>query len=157
MENISTNTLIRTATAADLPQLQIFLQHLVDAERPFDPTLKEGELFYYDISDLMSDKTTEVLVVEFNSQLIGCGYAQIRPTKAFQIHEAYGYIGFMFVDPAYRGQGISNLLLTQLKQWLISHGITEIKLEVYEQNTAAIRAYEKAGFKRFTTTMRIEI
>lgn len=157
MENISINTIIRTATAADLPQLQVFLQHLVDAERPFDPTLKQGELFYYDISKMVDDSATEVLVAEVNNQLIGCGYSQIRTTKDFQVHDAFGYIGFMFVTPAYRGQGISSLLLNQLKQWLVNQGINEIKLDVYEENSAAIRAYEKAGFKRFTTTMRIEI
>lgn len=157
MENISINTLIRTATAADLPQLQVFLQHLVDAERPFDPTLKQGELFYYNIGDMLLDSATEVLVAEYNNQLIGCGYSQIRSTKEFQIHDTFGYIGFMFVTPEYRGQGISSLLLNHLKQWLVSKGINELKLDVYEENTAAIRAYEKAGFKRFTTTMRIEI
>ncbi|MCP1997048.1 GNAT family N-acetyltransferase [Flavobacterium sp. HSC-61S13] len=157
MENISINTLIRTATAADLPQLQVFLQHLVDAERPFDPTLKQGELFYYNIGDMLLDSATEVLVAEYNNQLIGCGYSQMRSTKEFQIHDTFGYIGFMFVTPEYRGQGISSLLLNHLKQWLVSKGINELKLDVYEENTAAIRAYEKAGFKRFTTTMRIEI
>ncbi|MBW3518615.1 GNAT family N-acetyltransferase [Flavobacterium sp. NKUCC04_CG] len=157
MEDISINTIIRTATAADLPQLNVFLQQLVDAERPFDPTLKQGELFYYDISKMIDDSTTEVLVAEVNNQLIGCGYAQLRSTKDFQIHDAFGYIGFMFVTPEYRGQGISNLLLIQLKNWLLNKGVSEIKLEVYYENTAAIRAYEKAGFKKFTTTMRMQI
>jgi hypothetical protein len=41
---------IRPAVNADLPKLAEFLQFLVIAERPFDPTLKEGEIFYYDIA-----------------------------------------------------------------------------------------------------------
>lgn len=157
MEINSEKPQIRAANRADLPKLHEFLQGLVDAERAFDPTLKDGDLFYYNIADMLADNVTEVLVADYQGQLIGCGYAQIRPTKDFQKHSFYGYIGFMYVTPEYRGKGISSLLLLQLKNWLLGKEVTEIKLEVYQENTAAIRAYEKAGFKKFTTTMRIEI
>ena len=49
MSTNNKNITIRPAANTDLPKLAEFLQTLVDAERPFDPTLKEGEIFYYDI------------------------------------------------------------------------------------------------------------
>ncbi|MFH6958117.1 GNAT family N-acetyltransferase [Flavobacterium aquidurense] len=151
------NTNVRRATNADLPQLAEFLQSLVEAERPFDSTLKEGQIFYYDIQELILDKATEVLVVDNGNQIIGCGYAQIRTAKAYEKHESFGYLGFMFVSPEFRGKGINNLLLTDLKKWVLSQGITEVRLEVYHDNEAAVKAYEKAGFKKLITTMRCDI
>lgn len=151
------NTITRSATNGDLPKLSEFLQSLVDAERPFDSTLKEGEIFYYDIQNLIIDKATEVLVVDNGNQIIGCGYAQIRTAKAYEKHESFGYLGFMFVSPEFRGKGISNLLLNDLKKWVLSQGITEVRLEVYHDNEAAVKAYEKAGFKKLITTMRCDI
>lgn len=151
------NTIIRPATNTDLPKLSEFLQSLVAAERPFDSTLKEGEIFYYDIQNLILDKATEVLVVDNGNQIIGCGYAQIRTAKAYEKHESFGYLGFMFVSPEFRGKGISNLLLTDLKKWVLLQGITEVRLEVYHDNEAAVKAYEKAGFKKIITTMRCNI
>ena len=148
---------IRRATTADLPKLAEFLQFLVAAERPFDPTLKEGEIFYYDIKEFISDNKTELLVIDYNQQIIGCGYAQIRSAKPYQNHELFGYLGFMYVSPEFRGNGFNNLLMNDLKKWILSQGITEVRLEVYHENEAAIRAYEKAGFKQILTTMRCNI
>lgn len=157
MSTDNKNIAIRPAANTDLPKLAEFLQTLVDAERPFDPTLKEGEIFYYDIQELISDKATEIMVVESNNEIIGSGYAQIRSAKQYEKHEVFGYLGFMFVSPEFRGQGISGLLLTALKKWILDQGITEVRLQVYDENEAAVRAYEKAGFKKIVTTMRCDI
>lgn len=151
------NIITRPATNTDLPQLNEFLQSLVEAERPFDPTLKEGEIFYYSIQDLIEDTATEVLVIEENNEIIGCGYAQIRSAKSYKNYELFGYLGFMYVKPEFRGRGLNNLLIDELKKWILSKGITEVRLEVYSYNEAAIRAYEKAGFKKIMTEMRFEI
>lgn len=148
---------IRRAATADLPKLAEFLQFLVDAERPFDPTLKEGEIFYYSIEEFISDKKSEILVIDYKGQIIGCGYAQIRSAKPFQKFESFGYLGFMYVSPEFRGNGLNNLLLNDLKKWVLSQGITEVRLEVYSENQAAISAYQKAGFKQISTTMRCDI
>jgi len=158
--NLNLNTkdiAIRRATKADLPKLAEFLQFLVVAERPFDPTLKEGEIFYYNIEDFIADEKSEILVIDYRHQIIGCGYAQIRSAKPYQNHELFGYLGFMYVSPEFRGNGLNNLLLDDLKKWVLSNGITEVRLDVYSENQTAIRAYEKAGFKQISTTMRCDI
>jgi ribosomal protein S18 acetylase RimI-like enzyme len=148
---------IRRATNANLPELAEFLQFLVEAERPFDPTLKEGEIFYYNVEEFISDEKSELLVIDYKHQIIGCGYAQIRSAKSYQKFESFGYLGFMYVSPEFRGNGLNNLLLNDLKKWVLSQGITEVRLEVYSENEAAVRAYEKAGFKQILTTMRCNI
>ncbi|MEJ7560741.1 MAG: GNAT family N-acetyltransferase [Pedobacter sp.] len=152
-ENITT----RHATKDDLPKLDTFLQMLVEAERPFDPTLKDGDIFYYDLKTLIAEDSTAVMIVEANGGIIGSGYAQIRSAKSYERHNFFGYIGFMLVIPEFRGKGIYRVLINELKQWILSKGITEVRLEVYHENDAAVSAYEKVGFKKFITTMRFDM
>jgi ribosomal protein S18 acetylase RimI-like enzyme len=147
----------RHATNADLPILGDFLQVLVAAERPFDPTIKDGKIIYYDLGNLIEDEQSALLVIEANGKVIGSGYAQIREAKPYLRHERFGHLGFMFVIPEFRGKGLNLLLLNELKQWVLSKGIREVRLEVYADNEAAIRAYDKAGFKKLLTTMRCDI
>lgn len=40
---------VRIATLKDLPTLLAFEQGVIEAERPFDPTIKAGNINYYDI------------------------------------------------------------------------------------------------------------
>lgn len=151
------NVVVRPATLSDLRDLKAFMQQLVDAERPFNSTLKEGEIVYYDIEELIADQKTVLMVADCDGRLIGCGYAQIRTAKEYVKHQSYGYLGFMFVDPEFRGKGIGALLLANLKKWILSQGVTEVRLDVYDENEAAVRAYHKAGFKKLISTMRCDI
>lgn len=151
------NTITRPATLNDLPVLAQFLQMLVDAERPFDITLRKGDLFYYDLRELIEKDNSELLVLERDGQLIGCGYAQIRPAKNYVQFTEYAHLGFMFVLPEFRGQGLNQQLIEALKTWIRSRGIQEVRLQVYTENTPAVRAYEKAGFKQLLTEMRYEL
>src|SRR5208283_1606336 len=55
--NIMLDIIVRKATAEDLATLDRFQQGVVDAERRFDSTIKEGPVHYYDIPRmLMSDE-----------------------------------------------------------------------------------------------------
>lgn len=152
-----TTAITRPASLHDLPVLAEFLQMLVNAERPFDVTLQEGDLIYYDLKELIESDNSELLVLEMDGRLVGCGYAQIRPAKTYLRYKAYAHLGFMFVLPAYRGRGLNQQLIEGLMGWVKSKGVKEVRLEVYTENHAAVRAYEKAGFKQILTEMRYEI
>ncbi|MBO9728755.1 MAG: GNAT family N-acetyltransferase [Chitinophaga sp.] len=147
--------LIRKAVAADLPVLLTFEQHIITAERPYDDTLKPGIIHYYDIAAMIEADHVEVLVATYNDQLIGSGYARIEDAKPYRTIPQYAYLGFMFVDPAHRGKGVNKLIIEGLRAWAISRGIAELKLDVYDQNEAAVRAYEKAGFRKNLVEMRL--
>ncbi|GAB3503692.1 GNAT family N-acetyltransferase [Emticicia fontis] len=149
--------IVRAARKEEIDLLIAFEQGIVEAERPFDSTLKEGEIHYYDLLHLIESPIAEVVVAEFNGELIGSGYALIKEAKPYQKHTHYAYLGFMYVKPEYRGQGINKAILEALKQWAISQNIREIRLEVYDENIIAKKAYEKAGFKANLLEMRLEL
>lgn len=147
----------RKATLNDLPVLDNFHQLLVSAERPFDETIKDGIVVYYDLRALIESDDAELLVLEKEGTLVGCGYAHIRKAKSYLTYEEYAHLGFMYVVPEYRGMGLNQQLIAALKQWVLSNGVKEVRLEVYEENLAAVKAYERAGFKKLLSTMRCEI
>jgi GNAT superfamily N-acetyltransferase len=145
---------IRPATLNDLETLLRFEQGVVKAERPFDPTLREETIHYYQLPELIASSQALVLVAEVEQQVVGSGYARILAAKPYLKHEQYAYLGFMYVAPAYRGQGLNGLILQQLTQWAAAQGLTEMRLEVYAHNQPAVRAYEKAGFAAHMLEMR---
>ena len=148
---------IRPAELTDLPILFAFEQGIVEAERPFDPTLKPGHINYYDIKAMIESADTEVLVAVCHKEIVGSAYAQIRSAKPYLQHEYYVYLGFMFVHPAYRGIGVNLKIMETIKDWARSKGITELRLDVYNDNHSAIKAYEKAGFVSHLINMRLGI
>lgn len=148
---------IRKATLNDLPILYEFEQGIITAERPYDETLKTGDITYYDIKDLIESNEAEVLVAVFEKEIVGSAYARIEKAKPYLKHSHYAYLGFMYVNPSYRGNGINKKIIEELKIWALSRNLNEVRLDVYNDNQSAIRAYEKAGFKKHLINMRMKI
>ena len=148
---------VRSATLDDLPVLLEFEQGIIAYERPYDPTLKEGLINYYDIKAMILSDTDEVVVATLGDTIIGSGCTRIEKSKPYLKQETHSYIGFMFVLPKYRGKGVSKLILDTLKEWTVAQGIYEACLTVYDGNANAIRAYEKSGFKKHIIHMRIDL
>jgi len=146
---------IRKATLKDIDELLRFEQGVVSAERPFDHTLDDDPIRYYDIMEMIQADHTELVVAEIGSKIVGSGYARIENSKPYLRHRRHAYFGFMFVDPQYRGLGINNKVIDALTRWTIDQKVTEARLDVYFDNVSAIKAYEKAGFKKHMVEMRL--
>jgi ribosomal protein S18 acetylase RimI-like enzyme len=147
--------IIRKAALSDLNTLLEFEQGIIKAERPFDVTLKDGEIHYYDIAQMIIADHVEVLVAEKAGELIASGYARIEDSKIYLKHPKHAYLGFMYVKPEYRGKGVNKMILDGLALWSKQREIMELHLEVYDENTPAVRAYEKAGFSKLLVQMRM--
>ena len=146
--------IIRPATFADMDTLLRFEQGVITAERPFDSTLKDEHINYYDLVGMIERPDIELLVAELNGELIGSGYARIEEAKVYLKHPKHAYLGFMYVDPAHRGKGVNQKIITALKKWATERNINELRLQVYYDNLPAIKAYEKVGFSKLMIKMR---
>jgi GNAT superfamily N-acetyltransferase len=149
--------IIREATLEDLPELLAFEQALINTERPFDPTLKEGKIHYYDIRELILAPNIYLIVAVADNRLIASGYARIDKAQPYLEFTHFAYLGFMFVDPAFRSLGINGKIMDVLKLWALKQGIKELRLEVYDENIPAIKAYAKSGFSRLKVEMRMRL
>ena len=149
--------IVRKATLKDLPTLLEFEQGLIEAERPMDPTIKDGDISYYDISLLIKNDNSDVFVVELDSEIVASGYAKILEDRPYLKHDKQGYLGFMFVPEKHRGNSYNKLIMDALLLWCKERQVYELRLDVYDTNPSAIRAYEKAGFTKHLINMRLDI
>ncbi|WBA55312.1 GNAT family N-acetyltransferase [Providencia sp. 21OH12SH02B-Prov] len=96
----------------------------------------EQKLFS-DINDNYKGKNAEIAIaVENTSQKVpgmcdGCQQTSLSS---------------VFVEPEFRGLGIAEKLLQSVKNYAIKH-VEQIMLSVVDGNVAAIKLYEKQGFK----------
>jgi GNAT superfamily N-acetyltransferase len=148
---------VRKAALEDLATLNRFQQGIVDAERDFDPTIKGGAVQYYDIARMLTDNEIHFLVAEAGMRVVGCGYARIEAAKHYLKHSVHAYLGLMYVDLEYRGRAVNLAVIAALKDWSVSKGVSEMRLEAYRDNVAAIKAYEKAGFVPWVIEMRCQV
>jgi len=148
---------VREARLGDLQSLLELEQRVIEAERPYNSAIKSEGTQYYDIEHLITDDNSSLLVVEAGNAIVGTGYAQIRSSKSSLIHADHSYLGFMYVAPDFRGQGLNKKVIDRLVSWSKSKGVNDLYLDVYFDNSAAIRAYEKVGFKSSLTEMKLSL
>jgi ribosomal protein S18 acetylase RimI-like enzyme len=146
---------LRKASLGDESVLLGFEQKVLEAERPYNSTIKLLGASYYDLKELLTSNNSHLLVAEVEDTIVGSGYAQIRTSQQALTHDVHSYLGFMYVVPQYRGRGINKKIVERLVQWSNSQGISDCYLDVYSENEAAIRAYEKAGFVKSMIEMKL--
>jgi ribosomal protein S18 acetylase RimI-like enzyme len=129
-----------------LSRLKEFEQGVIQAERPFAQNLRDGDVTYYDLEELLRSELAAVIVAEIGGEIIASGFIRIEKEKPHFKPASYGYIGFLYVTPDYRGKGIIVLLVEELMNWARERNIKSFKLEVFNKNKSALRAYEKLGF-----------
>ena len=148
---------LRPAQPDDLPTLLEFEQGVIEEERPYNDSIKTTNVKYYDLHDLLTDPNTSLQLVENDGRVVGCGYAQLRPSESAFVHDKHAYLGFMYVEPGVRGQGINKMIIESLISWSKERGVYDFYLEVYVGNLAAVRAYEKVGFTPVMVEMKLNL
>ncbi|MEL7296359.1 MAG: GNAT family N-acetyltransferase [Pseudomonadota bacterium] len=151
-----TDFVYREATLADLAVLKEFEQGVVQAERPFNPMIRDANVTYYDLAALIESADACVIVAELDGTVVASGYVKIVASEPSLTHDRHAYLGFMFVAPEARRQGLNQRILTRLIEWASARGIPYCYLDVYAANTGAIAAYEKFGFRPNVIEMRLD-
>lgn len=126
-------TLLRTdSTHSDFHRLII----------PLDKELQElygAEQAFFDQFNKVA-QIRHVIIAYNNAQAAGCGAIKEYAAGVMEVKR-------MFVDRAFRGQGIAYRILTELEQWAQELGHTTCILETGNKQHEAIRLYEKAGYQ----------
>ncbi len=148
---------IRRASLEDLATIVEFHRGVVLAERPFDSTLKSGDIRYYDLEGLLRADNVWFAIAEAQGVPAGCGFVRIDTAKPYLNYPRVGYLGLMYVAPAHRGRGVNGLIIEALKAHCRARGVLELHLDVYPDNANAVRAYQKAGFAPYMLEMRMAL
>jgi ribosomal protein S18 acetylase RimI-like enzyme len=104
-----------------------------------DYSLNKRQLQY-----LQQRSSAVFLVAEQNGTVVGEGIALVRQHK----RGLSGRIYSLAVQPDRRGQKIGLSLLEAMIEELCSRGVKRVYLKVEQHNTAAIRLYERNGFRQ---------
>jgi RimJ/RimL family protein N-acetyltransferase len=148
------NPVIRLLTKADGPQYQTLrLKSLQTDPQSFLATFdgestKHEQAFADELDMAYSPPHFGVYGVFVEEKL--AGYAQVqRSTAPKQAHIAYLFN--LYLDPTFRGQGLSRKLFDHVFNQLKTEGIEQLYLTCLASNTAARQLYRKLGFHRHGT------
>jgi ribosomal-protein-alanine N-acetyltransferase len=93
---------------------------------------------------LIADYNTIGLTALVNGEIAGFAMARVNIRRTI----TFGHILTIDVPPVYRRKGIAQKLLYEIETILREKGIKECRLEVRENNTAALKLYQKLGYKK---------
>jgi ribosomal-protein-alanine acetyltransferase len=97
-----------------------------------------------ELAYLIADYNTIGLTALVNGEIAGFAMARVNIRRTI----IFGHILTIDVAPAYRRKGIAQKLLQQIEAILKEKSIKECRLEVRENNTAALNLYRKLGYKK---------
>lgn len=143
---------IRPITEQDIPFLWIMLYeslHVPEGKEPFsrdiinEPSIskyvedwgRKGDLGY--IAENADGESTGSITVRY--------FSEDKPGYGFVSSEV-SELG-MAILPAYRGQGLGTILMKKLFAGLREQGIDQVSLSVDPRNAAAVKLYQRFGFK----------
>jgi ribosomal protein S18 acetylase RimI-like enzyme len=103
--------------------------------------------------ELLAKPDTTLLLARDGGELCGYGMAHVMPVEETWVADTWasgpriGEIESLGVLPAWRGAGIGGALLDGLHEALAAQGVTDLVLGVLPGNAAAIRLYERHGYR----------
>jgi putative acetyltransferase len=100
-----------------------------------------------DVQALLAPEVT-FLAARRGAELVGCGATRRMAGEPATGGVPFGEIKRMFVSPAERGQRVAARLLAALEASLRAQGVGLALLETGRDQTAAVRLYERAGYRR---------
>ena|SRR5438105_2873757 len=132
----------RSATAADLPQvLEMMAAFNLGESIPFDRAVFRPRL-----ERLAGDAGLGRLVVfEIDDEV--CGYAIVTWGYDLEYGGRDAFLTELFVKAPQRGRGVGRLALAAAEDAARSGGAHALHLLVRHDNAAAIRLYDRAGYR----------
>lgn len=149
---------IRKATTDDIPTLMQFLEQILLVHHQARPDIFQEKRSKYspeEIEKLLSQDTTPIFVYENeNGKLLGHLFVTIKESKSSALKPIKTlFIEDLCVDEQVRGQKIGEQLFQYALVFAKKQGCYNLTLNVWNDNTGALRFYERMGLKPQETVM----
>ncbi|MEN0048878.1 MAG: GNAT family N-acetyltransferase [Bacteroidota bacterium] len=133
---------IRTVESKDLEQLTL----LFDGYRIFYRKLADLAAARQFLSERLEKGDSEIYVSETEEGVL-VGFVQLYPLFSSTRMKRLWLLNDLFVDPSFRGKGISIALIERAKQLVKDTDACGMYLETEKSNVIGNRLYPKVGFK----------
>ena len=155
--DIIKKTTIRKATMDDFKDLFRLRLLSKKEELKYSSNLKSIESskhYYKEYLKLDLTKPDRILfVAEENNRIVGVILGKFfKPLRISRYHKK-GHISNLYIDKEHRNKGIANQLVKKTLEWLKENKVPHASLEIHLDNKAAIKLYDKMGFRNFTVKM----
>jgi GNAT superfamily N-acetyltransferase len=131
---------IRAATPSDAESISSCLAQAFGAYR--------GAYTAAAFADTVPTAAQVLLRIQKMHVLVAIAESNVVGTVSATIHADCGHLRGMAVLPEQRSAGTAAALLTSIEDWLRSHGCGEVALDTTEPLAAAMKFYEKHGYRR---------
>jgi len=98
---------------------------------------------FYDQFNSPSTLDASAILLKVDGQGIGCGGYRIKSDDTVEVKR-------MFVEEAHRGSGAAAQLLKFLEETARNNGFKSVVLETGIRQKAAVKFYERSGYRRIT-------
>lgn len=153
---------IRVATEDDIPAIGQMWEKLALFHNTLDSALPPaarggGKVYARRMASRLNDPLTRVFVAEHDGTLIGYALAVIVDViPDMFLQQNSGFLADIYVDDAFRRQGVGRALVDAVTAWLRENKISSFEWYVAEENTAGKRFWESIGGRRVMVRMRAE-
>ena len=96
---------------------------------------------------LRGDESIKILVAEEAGRVVGYIVLGVDEGRSRLFGFKWGSIVSLAIDPEWWGRGVGTSLVREGLKWLKSAGVEYVEVFTDQNNVAAIRVYEKCGFR----------
>ena len=121
-------------------------REMFEIERLIVPSQANGDRWVEFVREGLANGRNFLLVAKSDSRIVGFACASIF-RQNLEVTQIVGTIEDVYVLPEFRGKGIGKKLAAECLTKMKASSVKVVRLQVLAENKAAIKLYEKLGFK----------
>jgi len=101
--------------------------------------------------------TATAFVAEDAGRIVGFVSGAIEANQPDRLPERFATVGYIYVVPGERRQGIARQLIQAMKQWASGSGVNHMEMSVLAEDTEAAEFWQAVGFSPFLVRLWMPI
>jgi ribosomal protein S18 acetylase RimI-like enzyme len=153
---------IRPATANDVPQVLPMVERIAALHESWDPAKygflpDVGQMYRGWLTSRANDPRSVFLVAERDGAIVGFLVGTVeREIPIYRLRE-FGFIHDVWVEPAYRNEGVARQMTMLAIERFRDMGIKQIRLDTAAKNDPARGLFASCGFRPSVIEMLLEM
>lgn len=153
---------IRAATRSDVEAVLPLVRQLIELHTTWDPTRFETNdnvlnSYRHWLGERSEDPSSVFIVADAGEAIVAFLIGTVESNIPIYRTVEYGYIHDVWVEPAYRNEGLASSITLLALERFKEIGVTQVRLETALANDAARSLFASCGFRTSTHEMLCEL